>query len=342
MSFRDNLQHLRATRHMTQEQLAMMVGVSRQAVTKWEAERAYPEMDKLVKICQIFDCSIDELVEGDLTARPNDPAQSVPNAAAQDTIGYEDHMRSRARRMGVSIGLFVAGCGLGFAAEAIASLALGNPSIVYNGIGIAAVTLACVAIGLIILIPTTTEHNSFMREHPYLIDFYSAKDRAANEKTRARNLAIGIAVIFLGVISAIAAGCFVDDSAASEGSMAVTMLLIGTGVGLVVRAASLWDMTDIDAYNMEALCSLGDKDFESAVQELEPSERRRAETKRWASHATGTVCGALMIVATMVALASLWVTGWEFFWVFWPIGGIGCGLASVVIGAVADRRAQAA
>ena len=299
MSFRDNLQHLRATRHMTQEQLAMMVGVSRQAVTKWEAERAYPEMDKLVKICQIFDCSIDELVEGDLTARPNDPAQSVSNAAAQDTIGYEDHMRSRARRMGVSI-------------------------------------------GLIILIPTTTEHNSFMREHPYLIDFYSAKDRAANEKTRARNLAIGIAVIFLGVISAIAAGCFVDDSAASEGSMAVTMLLLGTGVGLVVRAASLWGMTDIDAYNMEALCSLGDKDFESAVQELEPSERCRAEAKRWASHATGTVCGALMIVATMVALASLWITGWEFFWVFWPIGGIGCGLASVVIGAVADRRVQTA
>lgn len=315
MSFRDNLQHLRATRQMTQEQLAMMVGVSRQAVTKWEAERAYPEMDKLVKICQIFDCSIDELVEGDLTARPNDPAQSVSKAAAQDTIGYEDHMRSRARRMGVSIGLFVAGCGLGFAAEAIASLVLGNPSIVYNGIGIAAVTLVCVAIGLIILIPTTTEHNSFMREHPYLIDFYSAKDRAANEKTRARNLAIGIAI---------------------------TMLLLGTGVGLVVRAASLWGMTDIDAYNMEALCSLGDKDFESAVQELEPSERCRAEAKRWASHATGTVCGALMIVATMVALASLWITGWEFFWVFWPIGGIGCGLASVVIGAVADRRVQAA
>lgn len=124
--------------------------------------------------------------------------------------------------------------------------------------------------------------------------------------------------------------------------MAVTMLLLGTGVGLVVRAASLWGMTDIDAYNMEALCSLGDKDFESAVQELEPSERCRAEAKRWASHATGTVCGALMIVATMVALASLWITGWEFFWVFWPIGGIGCGLASVVIGAVADRRVQAA
>ncbi|MBM6774390.1 helix-turn-helix transcriptional regulator [Olsenella profusa] len=47
MSFRDNLQHLRATRNMTQEQLAMLLGVSRQSVTKWEAEhsafvRAHP------------------------------------------------------------------------------------------------------------------------------------------------------------------------------------------------------------------------------------------------------------------------------------------------------------
>ena len=55
MSFRDNLQHLRASRNMTQEQLAMLVGVSRQSVTKWEAERAYPEKDSLIKLCKIFD-----------------------------------------------------------------------------------------------------------------------------------------------------------------------------------------------------------------------------------------------------------------------------------------------
>lgn len=40
MSFRDNLQHLRATRNMTQEQLAMLLGVSRQSVTKWEADNS--------------------------------------------------------------------------------------------------------------------------------------------------------------------------------------------------------------------------------------------------------------------------------------------------------------
>lgn len=67
MSFRDNLIHLRAVNNMTQEQLAMLLGVSRQSVTKWESEKSYPEMDKLLKMCQIFGCTLDDLVQGDLT-----------------------------------------------------------------------------------------------------------------------------------------------------------------------------------------------------------------------------------------------------------------------------------
>ena len=78
MSFRDNMQHLRASRNMTQEQLAMLLGVSRQSVSKWEAERAYPEMDKLLRMCALFDCTLDELVCGDLTARPSDGTARVP------------------------------------------------------------------------------------------------------------------------------------------------------------------------------------------------------------------------------------------------------------------------
>lgn len=69
MSFRTNLQYLRAERHMTQEQLAMLLGVSRQSVTKWEPEKSYPEMDKLIKMCQIFECSLDDLVTGDASRR---------------------------------------------------------------------------------------------------------------------------------------------------------------------------------------------------------------------------------------------------------------------------------
>ena len=81
MGFRENLQHLRATRNMTQEQLAMLLGVSRQSVTKWEAAKSYPEMDKLLKICQIFECSLDDLVTGDVAALAGN-ASSVNGTSA--------------------------------------------------------------------------------------------------------------------------------------------------------------------------------------------------------------------------------------------------------------------
>ena len=44
MSFSDNLYRLRAERNMTQEQLAMLMGVSRQAISKWESARAVAEL----------------------------------------------------------------------------------------------------------------------------------------------------------------------------------------------------------------------------------------------------------------------------------------------------------
>ena len=71
MSFRANLQYLRAQRNMPQEQLAMLLGVSRQAISKWESGKAYPEMDKLLMICDLFGCTLGDLVLGDVSASVN-------------------------------------------------------------------------------------------------------------------------------------------------------------------------------------------------------------------------------------------------------------------------------
>lgn len=68
MSFKENLQYLRGSRNMTQEQLAMLLGVSRQAISKWESEKAYPEMDKLLLLCDMFGVTLDDLVMGDVRA----------------------------------------------------------------------------------------------------------------------------------------------------------------------------------------------------------------------------------------------------------------------------------
>ena len=67
MSFGRNLQFLRKMRNtMTQEDLAEKMGVSRQTVSKWELDMAYPEMEKVLELCRLFSCSMDQLIREDM------------------------------------------------------------------------------------------------------------------------------------------------------------------------------------------------------------------------------------------------------------------------------------
>ncbi|WP_347015162.1 helix-turn-helix transcriptional regulator, partial [Bifidobacterium catenulatum] len=93
MSFKENLQYLRGSRNMTQEQLAMLLGVSRQAISKWESEKAYPEMDKLLMLCDMFGVTLDDLVMGDVRASAGcvdagrmDLAADTAGVAASDGV----------------------------------------------------------------------------------------------------------------------------------------------------------------------------------------------------------------------------------------------------------------
>lgn len=62
MSFSDNLRKLRKDNNMSQEELAEMMGVSRQAVSKWESDEGYPEVEKLLIISQKLNVSLDSLM----------------------------------------------------------------------------------------------------------------------------------------------------------------------------------------------------------------------------------------------------------------------------------------
>lgn len=66
-----NLQYLRKCNgSMTQEKLSQRMGVSRQTVSKWESGEAYPELGNLMELCEIFGCSLDDLLRKDMTIRP--------------------------------------------------------------------------------------------------------------------------------------------------------------------------------------------------------------------------------------------------------------------------------
>lgn len=62
MSFQEQLQTLRKSKGLSQEKLAEVLGISRQAVAKWETSKAYPDIARLIALSDFFNVSIDKLV----------------------------------------------------------------------------------------------------------------------------------------------------------------------------------------------------------------------------------------------------------------------------------------
>ena len=327
MSFRDNLQHLRSTRNMTQEQLAVMVGVSRQSVTKWEAEKAYPEMDKLLKICQIFDCTLDELVQGDLTQRQAEEALAVPSdSLASDVIGYDEHYQTYAKRLACGVAM----CIMGVAVASTMDEWLGDGPTALGFFG-------CVGIGLLFIIPAALEDGAFKKAHPYVADFYTDDQRVAAKRNFGMLLVAGIACI----LGALVFGAFADQVGLMGPIMSLFFVAIALGVGLIVYAALLDGRMDIEAYNISALEELSEEEIASIVGE---DRAPRVLAKVRTSKRVGTACGVIMLLATAIALPLMfWATSYgepfwrQFFWIPWMVGGLLCGIASIVIEGSANR-----
>lgn len=66
MALGEKIAKQRKELNYTQEQLADILGVSRQSISKWESDIAYPETDKLIKL---FDCSMDYLLKEEVTEK---------------------------------------------------------------------------------------------------------------------------------------------------------------------------------------------------------------------------------------------------------------------------------
>lgn len=328
MAFRENLLHLRAANNMTQEQLAVLVGVSRQSVAKWEAGKAYPEMDKLIKLSQIFHCSIDELVQGDLTDREAEPTMTVTDTA-QDLFGYDEFMRQFARRISNGVMYIILGVAFGTICFSIADegVLFDVTSYVENILTAAGVILilAGVAAGLTNIIPAGLEHSAFVFEHPYLEDFYTPSQKQAARRTFSNQLVGGIICIFVGICWTIV----FSMTAQTEILTAFGMLLfVAVGVRFIISGSMTLARVNISAYNLAAQeRGVGEREGGAFVAGAAFPHRNKND------NLIGAFCGTIMIIATIAGLVMLFVPEFrnDLFWLVWPIGGLLCGIVSLLL-----------
>lgn len=90
MKFGDKLMKLRKRMGLSQEELAIKLNVSRQSVSKWESNNSYPETDKIIQICNIFKCSMDSLIDDNISevVQTNQKIKNNFNVITDSFLGF--------------------------------------------------------------------------------------------------------------------------------------------------------------------------------------------------------------------------------------------------------------
>ncbi len=306
MNFGENLQFLRDREGLTQEALAEQMEVSRQSVSKWESGGSYPEMDKLLTLCTLFQVDMDTLLRGDAKA-----------ASLEDRAGYDNYMKRRGMMIAGGVGLILLGIALMFL---LGSIGLGEA----KGI---ALFLSFVVISVVLFIVASMNHSVFEKKHPNIPDFYTQDDRDKNHRQTVALIAGGVAAVLLGVIWLVLTGDVPTSVTALEAeilenrSIGLFFLVLSLAVPALVYGGLLRDKCDLASWNW--------------IHDQSP-ERQALRRKE------GVVCGCIMMGATAIYLAlgfgfmafsgdygnSL---GWRWGWIVYPIAGILCGIAATII-----------
>ena len=316
MSLGENIQFLRKKENITQEQFAERLEVSRQSVSKWESDTAYPEMEKILQMCELFHVSMDDLVRND-----------VSTLYIGDQTEYEAHMNSYSRMITAGVGLILFGLSMMFFLEGLKARFFWFWEEYYDDVlgksvregreGIFAfVFLIFVTIAVALFIVAGLRHGNFWEEHPYLPQLYRREEVKAFRNRFTAMIAAGVTIILIDVMILIGMESFfpmLEESDAGEYLMgAFFFLLITAAVSLFVYAGTQSAKYDIDHWN---------------VMHDKTSEAYRKDKL------TGMLCGCIMIVATGIYLIGGFCFGaWGISAaVIYSVGGLLCGIAAIVV-----------
>lgn len=298
MGFSENLQNLRKIKNMSQEQLAEKLDVSRQAVSKWESGNGYPETEKIITICEIFDCSIDNLLKGKITA---------------DTTGekkkYESLQNKFSKGITLGVGIILLGTTILLYFAGLSAMA--GTSELEEQYGIIGVTilLFCVLIALPIFITLGIQEENFKKKNPKLSNIYSEEELENFNKKFIVGIATGVSLILLGTIFLIFLYGMKIVSEESTIPVVILMAFVTIAVPILSYFGIQKDKYDIEKYN--------EKNSEEG--------KKREET-------SGKICGVIMLIATAIFLSLGFIFNlWKICWVVFPIGGILCGIVSTIL-----------
>lgn len=280
MNFKEKLQKIRKEKGYSQEQLADMIGVSRQAVSKWESGLSYPETEKLIELSKLFSLSLDELLKDEIKEE----------APLIDPILETDFLKFY-KKFSFMIALGVCLCIAGLVATAIVE------ELIQNQLFEIITFFSFVLVAVVIFVYYGMEYEQYEEvEKQYRKKMKHKVIPRSVQKKFSISITLGVALCILGIVF----GGIANEMTERNSIIAIFFF---TPVAIAVWLFIYYGM----AYGM--------------YQE---------KTKK-KDNVTEKIHGVIMLVATLIFLLFGFLSNaWHPAWVVFPIGGILCGIVSIL------------
>ena len=317
MIISEKINQLRREHGWSQEELAEKLGVSRQAISKWENGSAMPDIDKVIKLSELFDVSTDYLLHEEY-----EPKQEVGFTVKTESVSIDEtnEYMDAAEKAAPKTAWGVAFCILS-AAVLMLCLLLEEGALGTLKEEMAAVLGVCgllvfVAIGVFMLVSNSMKLKKYERyeTEEFTLDYgvkgIVEKRREAFASTNAKCVTTGVVLCILSAIPVIVTAVF----ELMHGVLAV----LGVAVLLCVVAVAVW----LFVY---AGC------IEDSFKMLLQIEDYTAENKR-ADKKLDWFYGTYWLAALAIYLGNSFTqNNWEKSWIVWPIAGVLFGAAAAVL-----------
>ena len=330
MILADKITMLRKRSGWSQEELAERLGVSRQAVSKWESGTSLPDLDRIIKMSELFCVSTDYLLKDEVQeiTLPEGDGVTEPSGgydlSLEEANAFLELTRRLSSRMAAAIALLVLSpvclIQLGAVAEfRKTSLTEGMAA----GIGLSVLlVLVAVGVGLLIFDGMKLSRYRHLEEEELTLQYgvkgLVERRRQADESGYRASVVAGVVLCILGVIPLLLAGAMELGDYITTSCVSLLLVLVAAAVFLFVRFGNIWSS------------------YKKILQEEEYTWEQKQTNRKLAWFP-----GVYWLVVTAVYLAFSFSTGrWNFTWIVWPVAGVLFAALYGILQALVKRKSE--
>ena len=316
MILADKIINLRKKNGWSQEELAEKLGVTRQSISKYEGAQSIPDLDKILKLSEIFGVTTDYLIKDELEEEEYAPSQMQENESESDRSVHKITMEMANEYLQIidwSAGKTAFATMLCILSP-IVLLMLGAMSEMPNyhisenaaaGIGICVlIVLIAIAVTIFILCGMKTKKYEFMEkediETVYGVSGMVKEKRDAYHSMYVTQLVVGIACCICSVIPLFGTLAVSESDFYMVSAVCMLLALVAIGTYFIVRSAA----------KMNAMNQL--------LEEEDYTRQKKHENKKMSGPVT-----VYWLIATAIYLAWSFTTNdWDRTWIIWPVVGV--------------------